>query len=511
MGKVTLLFRKLHRWPGLVISFVLLYYGVTGIIMNHRGLFSGADISRSIMPENYRYRNWNNAALKGNLIISRDSILVYGNIGIWLTDSSFSRYVSMNNGFPGGIDNRKTFDVHEDASGNLYAATFSGLYGFDRTQAEWKKFELDADNERFTGIESIGDTLYAINRSSLFRGKAEGINTYFLSSNIPAPEGYTGKVTLFATIWQIHSGEIFGLPGQFFIDILGIITIFLSITGIIYFFFPDWMKRRIRRNKPVEKISGVNRWSLKWHNKIGAWTFFLLILLFFTGMFLRPPLLIAIANAEVNPIKFSNLDQPNPWYDKLRDIRYDPVRNILLLSTSDGMYFTNPGNLKPKPFAFQPPVSVMGINTLQPYENGAFLIGSFSGLFLWHPDSPRIYNFVTGQQYTEQPSGRPIGDYKVTGTINSPDGSLMLIDYDQGIIPLTANKGLPPVPSEIIETSGMSLWSLCLEIHTGRIFQNLIGDFYILIVPLAGLTGIMVVLSGYLLWRSKYRKKDKRA
>lgn len=257
----------------------------------------------------------------------------------------------------------------------------------------------------------------------------------------------------------------------------------------------------------MERIARINRWSLRWHNKVGAWTFFLLIILFFTGIFLRPPLLIAIANAEVKPLKFSNLDQPNPWYDKLRDIKYEPRRNILLLSTSDGMYFTSPGRLRPKSFAIQPPVSVMGINTFQAYENGAFLIGSFSGLFLWHPESPRIFNYVTGTLYTEQSSGRPIGDYKVTGTINSTDGSIMLIDYDQGIIPLSTNKGLPAMPSEILKESGMSLWSLCLEIHTGRIFQFMTGDFYVLIVPLAGLTGIMVVLSGYLLWRRKYRTR----
>jgi len=31
--------------------------------------------------------------------------------------------------------------------------------------------------------------------------------------------------------------------------------------------------------------------------------------------------------------------------------------------------------------------------------------------------------------------------------------------------------------------------------------------FYILIVPLAGITGIIVVFSGYMVWRRKYRKK----
>jgi hypothetical protein len=293
-----------------------------------------------------------------------------------------------------------------------------------------------------------------------------------------------------------------------FVDLLGIITIFLSVTGIIYFFFPGWIKRRNRKDKPVKQISGINRWSLHWHNKVGAWTFVLLIILFFTGMFLRPPLLIAIARAEVSPLKYSHLDQPNPWYDKLRDILYDSGRNILLISTSNGMYFTEVNNLKPIYFTHQPPVSVMGINTFQPFERGAFIIGSFSGLFLWHPDYPDVYNYATGRIYTGTSTGRPIGDYKITGTITTCNGDMYMADYDKGILPITNEKLFPPMPSNVLRESKMSLWSVSLEIHTGRFFQNLVGNFYILIVPLVSIAGVMVVLSGYLLWRKRYRVKS---
>ena len=90
------IYKKLHRWPGLIISFLLLFYGVTGILMNHREWLAGIDVDRNVLPENYDYKNWNNAALKGSLILSPDSILVYGNIGIWLTDSTFTEYTSYN-------------------------------------------------------------------------------------------------------------------------------------------------------------------------------------------------------------------------------------------------------------------------------------------------------------------------------------------------------------------------------------------------------------------------------
>lgn len=507
MGKSWTTFKKLHKWPGLIISFVLLYYGITGILMNHRELFSGTDISRQFMPDNYEYRNWNNAALKGDLIISSDSIIVFGNIGIWITDSGFKKYTSFNAGFPDGSDNRKISDLLRTADGNLYAATLFGLYGYDSADRSWHKFKLEGNGERFTGLECIGDTLFAVSRSHLYKGLSAGTKTDFTTIELPPPPGFDNKITLFETIWQIHSGEIFGLPGKLYVDLLGIVTIFLSVTGIIYFFSPGWIKRRLRSNRESAKIIRVSRWSLRWHNKVGAWTFVLLIILFFTGMFLRPPLLIAIGNAEVSPLKYSHLDQPNPWYDKLRDLLYDPGRKIFLLSASDGIYYMNPEELRPVKYENQPPVSIMGINVFQNHENGYYLIGSFSGLFLWNPENPEIYNYITGEKYTESGGGKPVGDYKITGLLNDTESRQYFIEYGTGAQPLRHSSSFPEMPENILKESKISLWNFCLEIHTGRIFENLTGSFYILIVPLTGIAGITVVISGYMLWRRKYRKQ----
>jgi uncharacterized iron-regulated membrane protein len=46
-------------------------------------------------------------------------------------------------------------------------------------------------------------------------------------------------------------------------------------------------------------------------------------------------------------------------------------------------------------------------------------------------------------------------------------------------------------------------------VHTGRIFEHLIGPFYILYVPLAGLCLIMVLVSGFFIWWKAHRKKKK--
>jgi len=507
MGKSWKTYRKLHRWPGLILSFLLLYYALTGILMNHRDWLAGVDLDRDIMPSNYDYVDWNNAALKGNLNIGHDSILVYGNIGIWLTDSAFRNFAPFSDGFPGGIDNRKIFDLHLSHDGNLYAAALTGLYAYDFKDHLWHKFNIDDKEERFTGLESTGDTLYALNRSSLYRGLSEGTSTKFEKIQLPAPPGYDNKITLFETIWQIHSGEVFGVPGKVYVDILGIITIFLSVTGIIWFFFPGLIKRRNRRNMDSKGLLRTGKWSLRWHNKIGAWTFVLLIIVFLTGAFLRPPLLIAIGESRVLPLKYTHLDQPNPWYDKLRDITYDKELKAFLLAASDGIFKMDPANLMPVRFENQPPVSVMGITVFEKYDKEHYLIGSFSGLFLWNPMNPEIFDFITGFPYREEGIGRPVGDFKITGLIHDPKGRMFIADYSSGIVPLQEGISFPEMPANMLGESRISLWNLCLEIHTGRIFEKFIGGFYILIVPLTGIAGIIIVISGYILWRRKYRKQ----
>ncbi|WP_439185358.1 PepSY domain-containing protein [Carboxylicivirga taeanensis] len=505
-NKAAKLYKKLHKWPGLIISFLLLYYAVTGIFMNHRETFSNIDVPRNLLPKEFNYSNWNNGALKGNLIIQPDSILIYGNVGVWACDSSFQQYHSLNSGFPKGADNRKIFDLHRSSDGHLYAATQFGLYAFNQQVQVWQKLEINTDIKRFVAVESIDDTIYALNRSYLFKGRSDGIHTNLEKIELVEPLHHQNQVSLFETIWQLHSGEIMGLPGKLFVDLLGLITIFLSLSGIVYFLFPGWIKRRKKANRSVTKLAQVNRWSLKWHNKTGAWLFICLSLLFFTGMFLRPPLLIAIAYSKVPPIKWSHLDQTNPWYDKLRDLKYNPSSESFILATSDGLFQMTSTDLSLERFRIQPPVSVMGINVLEPYDSGAYLIGSFSGLFLWHPAHPQIHNYITGRAYVGNTGGRPIGDFKITGLLKGVNGEQYLIDYDKGALPLYHNVPFAPMPDNILKTAHMSLWNLSLEIHTGRFFRFMLGNFYILLVPLSGLISIMVVISGYLLWKKRFKK-----
>ncbi|PLX14770.1 MAG: iron-regulated protein [Marinilabiliales bacterium] len=496
--------KKYHKWPGLIIAFILLYYAITGILMNHRELISGFNITRSLLPNNYSYVNWNQAALKGSIELSKDSTLFYGNIGIWLTDSTYSNFVDFNIGFPEGMDNRKIFDIHLTDNHHLYAATLFGLYNFNFEKNHWQKIKIDVDIERFVAVTSKNDTVVAMNRSYVFKGLDTGYRTKFEKIEIKAPKGYNNKVGLFETMWLIHSGEIFGLPGQLFVDFLGILIIILSLSGITYFFFPQVIKRRKRKEKKVSLFVATQKFALVWHNKIGAWFLVFFILLALTGTFLRPPLLIPIANTRIPAIKFTHLDQPNPWYDDLRDILYDKEKNLFVLAGYNGLYELKTLTSVPSSYQSQPPVSVMGINVLEKYNEQYYFIGSFSGLFLWHPNKDFTFDFISGKPYQGLSNGRPFGSYAITGIIKSKD--LYIIDYDKGVLAHSNSHPFPKMSENIIENTPMSLWNFALEVHTGRIFSFLLSDFYILIVPLTGIFTIIVLISGYLIWRRRKRR-----
>jgi hypothetical protein len=457
------------------------------------------------LPGDYRYENWNNASVKGSLAIDSDRVLVYGNVGVWLTDSSFSSFSDFNKGFPKGIDNRKISKLYLDPHGNLFAGTLFGLYQYNYDEQCWYMREFPGHEKRVTDIIGKGDSLLVLTRSHVF------ISTNspdFQQVQLSAPEDYDNKTGLFKTLWVIHSGEIYGLIGKLIVDLVGVIFIFLCVSGFIFFINRYRIKNFKRKKKPLDKLKRSSKWNLKWHNKLGWTTLVLLIITTLTGMFLRPPLLISIARAKVNKIPYSMLDSPNPWFDKLRAVRYDEAENRFLLSTSDGFYSVNEWlDEPPERIKTQPPVSVMGINVFEQDSAGSYLIGSFSGIFTWDINPGRITDRVTGEAYVQRGRpGPPIGRNVIAGYTHDFEGSEIIFDYGKGAIPLEKGKAFVEMPPELKNTP-MSLWNLALEVHTARIYHFLFGNFYILVVPLSGLFTLFILISGFVVWYRKHRMK----
>lgn len=512
MNRVKLIrtLRKYHKWPSLVLSIFTLVFAVSGIILNHRELFSGIDVPRRILLEEYRYKNWNNAAVKAACRISPDSLLVYGNIGVWLTDGNFSTFEDFNNGFPAGIDGRKISRLYLSAEGNLYAGTLFGLYRYHTGDARWKPVVMPVSDRQVVDFAGKDDSIYILTRSLLMVSPDDPDSMNFTTRYLPAPAGYENRESLFKTLWVIHSGEIGGLAGKLIVDLTGIIFIFLTLTGLVYWIFPGWVRKRKKNGRGVSTLVKLNRFSLKYHNKAGVWILLLLLVTTITGMFLRPPLLSTIANASVGKIPLTILDTANPWYDKLRSIIYDRENNCFLIGTNQGIYIFDSGFTRPadKPWP-QPPVSIMGINVFERHENGSYLVGSFNGLFLWNPASDLLIDLNNPNVRVNPGKGQsPLSEHLISGYINI-HGRQYIFDYNHGVRSIAGSPLFPDMPGALSQCP-MSLWNLALEFHTGRYYSFVFGRLYILFIPLFGISMITVLAIGFWLWWKLYRRKGKK-
>lgn len=504
-NKILAKLRKFHKWPGIVITLFVILFSISGIFMNHRSLISGIDINRSYLPEDYSYENWNKAAVKSVCQLSEDSVLVYGNIGIWLTTDHYHTFQDWNGGFPKGTDNRKISKIIKTADGKLFAGTYFGLYQYSIQTHEWQKIQLPVTEERITDLIMKENELLVQTRSFLLKS-SDG--KFFYPIVLPAPEGYKGKASLFKTLWLLHSGELWGFAGILMVDLFGLAILIISLTGLMHFIFPKWLKRRRAKQKSNTTLVTLRNTNLRWHNRLG-WIFIpFLIFVTLTGMFLRPPLLIAIANSMVSPIPGTVLSSPNPWYDKLRRVLYDEQQHLFLFSTNDGLFIINEKFEGPmlRPMS-HPPVSVMGCNVLEKTADSNYLVGSFNGLFLWNPSTGEVIDYLSSNPYqAPQVMGPPISKDMIDGWFTDHSGNEFYFDYNLGVLPIGTNVQFGEMSPEIIRKSPISLWNLSLEVHTGRIFEPLLGMFYILYVPIAGICILIVLISGFFIWWIGYRK-----
>jgi hypothetical protein len=504
-AKWVRMLKKYHKWPGIVLSIFAFLFATSGIILNHRDIISTVDIPRSWMPPGYQYQNWNLSSVRSSLPVGKDSTLIYGNIGIWLFTENLNSFSDFNNGFPKGIDKRKIYSVVKFRD-QLVAGTHFGLFTSTIKNNQWKSLSMPAGEEHICDLSIKGDSLLIMTRNFLFF--TTDLNRI---EQLPLhqPLGYERKAGLFLTLWQLHSGELFGFVGKLFVDLLGIVLLFLSLTGLLHFLFPKLIQRLKRKNRPFATTLSIKKMNLMWHNKIGYIFVLFLVLNTTAGMFLRPPLLIPISSTRVGIIPFSHLDNQNPWQDKLRRVTWNEKLQKFILYTSDGFFFAD-NRLERDliPLAHQPIVSIMGCNVLESLDKNRYLIGSFSGLFTWNPVSGDAFDYFTGLP-AEIPHGigRPVGQNMIAGFLMDGNGRNFWIDYNRGIIPTDDGSPFRTMPDEILKKSPISLWNAALEVHTGRIFEHLIGPFYLLYVPLMGIGVLIVLISGFLVWWLAYKKK----
>ena len=516
--------KKYHRWFGLVLSVFMLVFCVSGIILNHRQLFAGCEVSRSLMPSAYHIKNFNNGIIKGSIKINHrisktpsDSILAYGYGGIWLTDAEMKSWKDFNQGLPENVDGRNIRNIVQTKNGEIWCAAMMDVYRFDGK--EWKMFPLADNEERIADITLTKDStsIIAMTRSAVYEisgKKTDAANekrdaisekTNVTRKIIGQPEGFVPEITLFKTVWNLHSGAFFGLAGRLVVDAIAIVLIILSITGIILFILPYRIRRqkRLQARESMLKLGKQMVFNAKWHNKLGYTTIILTLWLAITGMCLRPPLMIPLAmNKTTEKVKDGNV-----WHDKLRAIRWDAAEGNWLVSTSEGFLRVDE-HFCQKPVLLDkkqsPKISPMGVNVFESDGKGGWLIGSFSGMFRWNPEKNLIVDYFTGKA-NQGKSMIPISSHLVSGySRDFFDGKEVVFDYSKG-----ASLGETASTPELLSATPMSLWNVALELHVGRCYSPFLGPLSDLFVFISGLLITLVLLSGYIILHRRKKKSSK--
>lgn len=550
--KYNFTWKKYHRWLGLVLSVFMLVFCVSGIILNHREVFSGCEVSRKWLPASYYIKNFNNGVVKGTVVKKSaahslssencDSVLVYGCAGVFLTDSRLSTWQDFNAGLPESIDERNVRHVVKAKDGSLWCAALRDVYRYDENSHRWKKVELPGNEERIMDVALAKDsmTVVALTRSRVFTivpfvqygeivkiGKSSS-ETYRVESKIiPAPKKYEPKTTLFKLVWHLHSGEFFGLPGKLVVDAIALVLIVLSITGILLFILPYGIRRakKLAAKARMKRLSKQFAWNMKWHNKIGYVTIVLTLWIAITGMCLRPPLMV--------PLVLSKLPQAvgedgNVWQDKLRAIRWDAVQGDWLVSTSEGFLrvdedFSQAPKMLPDDEC--PKLSPMGVTVWESDGKGGWIVGSFRGIYRWNPVNHslnQILDYFTGKP-SEETSMIPISDNLVCGySEDFLGGKPLVFDFAKGVEDAKGqavalcndepkkSRNEESMSDLICETAPMSLWNVALELHVGRCYSPFLGPLPDLFVFLSGLLITLVLLSGYIISHRRRKKAQER-
>lgn len=550
--KYNFTWKKYHRWLGLVLSVFMLVFCVSGIILNHREVFSGCEVSRKWLPASYHIKNFNNGVVKGTVVKKSaahslssencDSVLAYGCAGVFLTDSRLSTWQDFNAGLPESIDERNVRHVVKAKDGSLWCAALRDVYRYDENSHRWKKVELPGNEERIMDVALAKDsmTVVALTRSRVFTivpfvqygeivkiGKSSS-ETYRVESKIiPAPKKYEPKTTLFKLVWHLHSGEFFGLPGKLVVDAIALVLIVLSITGILLFIFPYGIRRakKLAAKARMKRLGKQFAWNMKWHNKIGYVTIVLTLWIAITGMCLRPPLMV--------PLVLSKLPQTvgedgNVWQDKLRAIRWDAVQGDWLVSTSEGFLrvdedFSQAPKMLPDDEC--PKLSPMGVTVWESDGKGGWIVGSFRGIYRWNPVNHslnQILDYFTGKP-SEETSMIPISDNLVCGySEDFLGGKPLVFDFAKGVEDVKGqavalcndepktSRNEESMSDLICETAPMSLWNVALELHVGRCYSPFLGPLSDLFVFLSGLLITLVLLSGYIISHRRRKKAQER-
>ena len=468
-------------------------------MLNHPKLLRNLSVPQWLVPKHYHPDNWNRRTLKGIVYTGegRDTLIAYGNQGVYRsTDRGMSFSPFMTGDFPTAAWKKRTNHLFFDSERRLLlSATNGGLLKYDFNSSAWRKVPLPDASVPILKIVRTENRLVLAAKSGFYAAPL-GSNPHF-EKRVPERATEEEHVSMIRVFLELHDGSIWGLPGKLLWDAMGIVMLFLCVSAFYIWYYPKKWKWRYKRSKrPARPTDKKNRrFFFRYHNTLGWYTSFVLVVIVFTGTFLRPPLMMVIAGAELPKSYYPAIHDSNPWKGKIRNAFYDSVRQRIVLDCTDGIWT---GALAGEPFHKETlPVRIfaMGATVFEEEKPGVWLVGSFGGLERFEPETNEIGSVM--QSKTPSRPGRP-GSTLVGGYIVSPDGDEYIVGHYKGISDTKENRktDLFVMPEHIRRHYRMPLWNFLFELHNGRLFKGVVGSFYMLIIPLGGIFGLLILLSG---------------
>jgi hypothetical protein len=489
----------LHKYLALATLIYCLWMALSGIALNHPQLLKNFSLPNQIMPANYQYHDWNRMSWRDATFSHYQNNILYvaGKEGVWQSLNQGKNFTPVSTGFPNSAYEKDTFCLlladHEHQE-TLFAGTRSGLFYFQ--DKSWRRVEHPLlGTEPVVDLIQVEQQILAFTKSAAFKTNVTANPPLFTPLPLPRKLSNVPKMPLFRWLRKVHDGSIFGFKGRLLADLIGLLLLFLSLSGCVIWY----VKRGKKRRKKTLLAGKIFALSYRWHIKLGIIGALFIAITALSGAFSHPPLLLTIARFKTPASLLPQSRTDNPWDEQIQRAAYLKSKKRLILATKQGL-FSGPidGSRNFVKLPDTLPIHGMGALVFESLDDNRLLIGSFSGLYLWDTARQIVMQLKAKPRGNSPDWGRPI---MVAGVAVFQGEPLLAIDYESGIKPLRwRNQLIPNMPNVIREQSRISLWHALFELHNGRIFEQYIGPFYWLITPAGGILFCMILLTGSLLW-----------
>ena len=496
-GLLFKLSRTLHKYTGLLFFIYFLLMGISGVLLNHPQLIRKISVPMQLTPASHAIVNGNRMAVR-ETIVDGNNIYLAGRTGVWRSNDNGLNFSKMEAGFPSASYDQDTFSLFLDKNHNrLFAGTRRGLYIYGFVTKQWQNIPFGAiNNAPVIDLLQIENRLLLFTQRHCYSSRLDTKKLFFLMEPLSFAENSRPQSTrLPHFLLKIHDGSILGLNGRLFVDGIGLLLVFLCVSGLFIWFLP---RRKQNQKKSLSKIFTI-RWFYRNHLKVGIYGVAFIGLITLSGILIRPPFIKTIVKYNV-PLWTLPLEQRGRWQPRIDKAVFKPEAETLWVATRQGFFSGRPDFLRPLDKQTIPvPRSGMGTSVFESLPDQQLLIGSFSGVYVWDAVHHRVSTPHADKSNAPFHNNR----LRVTGAIIKNGSPTHVADYHRGLLPLGANSNLIIPPQ--MATTPMSLWHFLFEFHNGRIFQQWLGTYTWLLIPLGGMLLLTNLLTGLYdwLWRNQ--------